>query len=438
MEQTLSIVILAAGKGSRMKSSLPKVMHKVANREMLNLVIDGAKILKPSNITVVLSEDTISYKDQIQAAHQDFSINFVVQKEQKGTAHALVAGVKSVEKVGSKVLVLYGDTPLLSYPTLNMMVESLNDSQLSVLAFDCFEPNNYGRVIIDEKGIVDRIVETKDASLDEQKVTLCNSGVMSMSKSTLSLIKQIKNENKSGEYYLTDLVKIAKENSLKVSCNKSNQFEVLGVNSKLELATVEKIAQNQLRLQYLDAGVTMIDPDSVYFSFDTLISSDVTIYPNVYFGPGVRIANSVTIKSFSDIEGADIDSGSVIGPFARIRPGTKINKNVKIGNFVEIKAANISDGAKVSHLSYIGDSEVGKNSNIGAGVITCNYDGKNKHKTTIGEDCFIGSNSALVAPVIIANKSLIGAGSVITKNVEEGDLAIARSKQVNLAGKGNK
>lgn len=438
MEQTLSIVILAAGKGSRMKSSLPKVMHKVANREMLNLVIDGAKILKPSNITVVLSEDTISYKDQIQAAHQDFSINFVVQKEQKGTAHALVAGVKSVEKVGSKVLVLYGDTPLLSYPTLNMMVESLNDSQLSVLAFDCFEPNNYGRVIIDEKGIVDRIVETKDASLDEQKVTLCNSGVMSMSKSTLSLIKQIKNENKSGEYYLTDLVKIAKENSLKVCCNKSNQFEVLGVNSKLELATVEKIAQNQLRLQYLDAGVTMIDPDSVYFSFDTLISSDVTIYPNVYFGPGVRIANSVTIKSFSDIEGADIDSGSVIGPFARIRPGTKINKNVKIGNFVEIKAANISDGAKVSHLSYIGDSEVGKNSNIGAGVITCNYDGKNKHKTTIGEDCFIGSNSALVAPVIIANKSLIGAGSVITKNVEEGDLAIARSKQVNLAGKGNK
>lgn len=438
MDQTLSVVILAAGKGSRMKSSLPKVMHKIANREMLNLVIDGAKTLKPSNITVVLSEDTILYKDQIQSSHSDFLINFVVQKEQKGTAHALVAGVKSIDRVGSKVLVLYGDTPLLSHATLNLMVESLNTSQLSVLAFDCFEPNNYGRVIVDSNGGIDRIVEAKDANIEERKVTLCNSGVMSMTKSTLSLIKQIKNENNSQEYYLTDLVKIVKENALKVSCNKSSQFEVLGINSRLELATVEKIAQNQLRIQYLESGVTMIDPDSVYFSFDTFISNDVTIYPNVYFGPGVRIANSVTIKSFSDIEGAEIGPGSVIGPFARIRPGSRIDRNVKIGNFVEVKASNLSEGVKIGHLSYIGDCAIGKNSNIGAGVITCNYDGRNKHQTQIGDNCFVGSNSALIAPVKIANKSLIGAGSVITKNVEEGDLAIARSKQTNLPGKGVK
>ncbi|NBV06214.1 MAG: bifunctional UDP-N-acetylglucosamine diphosphorylase/glucosamine-1-phosphate N-acetyltransferase GlmU [Proteobacteria bacterium] len=439
MTSNLSILILAAGKGTRMKSDLPKVMHKIANREMLNSVIDEAKILQPKNITIVVSEEMQNFQEKIIKEHAEAKISFALQKERKGTAHAVSTGLKNLHDLGEKLLILYGDTPLTSHATLKKMIDKLDDFSLCILGFEDEEPNTYGRLVVDEKGHLEKIVEFKDATEEEKKIALCNSGVIAVAgKQIKNLLNAVKNDNAAKEFYLTDIVAIAGEMGLKRTFLKTEIEEVLGVNSRVELAKLEKIKQDQIRKKMMDSGVTLLDPSSVYFSFDTEIENDVIIHPQVFFGAKVKIKKNVEIKSFCHIEGSEIGSGSFIGPFARIRPETKIAENVRIGNFVEVKKSQLKKGVKINHLSYIGDAEIGENSNIGAGTITCNYDGYKKSQTKIGKNVFVGSNSALIAPVEISDRALIAAGSVITKNVEADNLAVARAKQINIAEGGKK
>lgn len=439
MTNNLSILILAAGKGTRMKSDLPKVMHKVTNREMLNLVIDEAKFLNPKNITIVVSEEMKDSEVKIIAAHPEVKISFALQKERKGTAHAVSCGLDKIPSLGEKLLILYGDTPLTTHQTMKKMSDKLDDFALCILGFDDEEENAYGRLVVDAKGHLEKIVEYKDATDEERKIALCNSGVVAVDGAAIkNLLSKVKNDNAAGEFYLTDIVAIAGELGLKRTFIKTDLEEVLGVNSRVELARVESIKQNRIRKKMMDSGVTMIDPQTVYFSFDTKISNDVVIHPNVFFGPEVEIHKNVEVKSFSHIEGAEIATGAIVGPFARIRPGTKIDENVRIGNFVEVKKSHLKKGAKVNHLSYIGDSEIGSAANIGAGTITCNYDGYSKFKTKIGDRVFVGSNSALVAPIKIGDDSVIAAGSVITKDVEKESLAVARGRQTNIEQGGKK
>jgi bifunctional UDP-N-acetylglucosamine pyrophosphorylase / glucosamine-1-phosphate N-acetyltransferase len=437
MTKNISIIILAAGKGTRMKSELPKVMHKVAGREMLNMVIDTAKKSNPKNISIVISEEMERFKEKIIQTHPEIKISFVIQKERKGTAHAVQTGLSALDKIAEKVVILYGDTPLISSQIIEKMIEKINKSALCVLGFHCFEENGYGRLVIDQEGHLARIVERKDSNDEEKKITLCNSGVVAVKGEQIeSLLQQVKNENAAGEFYLTDIVGIANNNSLKSSFIETKEEEVLGVNSRVELAKVETIKQNQIRKEMMESGVTLLDPNSVYFSFDTKIAAETIIHPQVFFGQNVEIASNVEIRSFSHIEGAKIGAKSVIGPFARIRPETEIGEEVRIGNFVEVKKSKIKKGAKVNHLSYVGDSYVDELANIGAGTVTCNYDGYNKFKTRIGKNVFIGSNSSLVAPVEIADGAVVGAGSVITEDVLKDELAIARSKQTNISDGG--
>lgn len=422
-----------------MKSDLPKVMHKVAGREMLNMVIDEAKIFQPKNITIVVSDEMKNSEEKILLSHPKTKIDFVLQKERLGTAHAVKTALEKIKDLGEKVLILYGDTPLIEHKTLQKMVEKLEDFSLCVLAFDDEEENSYGRLVVDEKGHIEKIIEFKDASAEERKIALCNSGVMAVDGAKIfSMIAQIGNNNAAGEFYLTDIVAIAGGMGLKRTFIKTEMEEVLGINSRIELAKIEKIKQQKIRKKMMSEGVTLLDPTSVYFSSDTKISSDVIIHPSVFFGRDVVIEKNVEIRSFCHIEGAKIASGAVVGPFARIRPETKIAENVHIGNFVEVKKSSVRRGAKVNHLSYIGDAEIGENSNIGAGTITCNYDGYSKFKTIIGDGVFVGSNSSLVAPLEVGDGAVIGAGSVITKNIAKDDLAIARSKQASVPQGGKK
>jgi bifunctional UDP-N-acetylglucosamine pyrophosphorylase/glucosamine-1-phosphate N-acetyltransferase len=439
---SLSIIILAAGKGTRMKSSKPKVLHKIANREMLNLVIDTAKEIKPDNISVVISSEMEKFGAEISKQHPKTNLTFAIQKQQLGTANAVEAGLKdlskSLKKVGDVVLVLYGDTPLIKAQTLKTMVADVTKQQnaVCVLGFHCYEDNKYGHLVIDKNQLI-RIVEFKDATAEEKAITLCNSGVIAVNGSQLkNLLAKINNKNASGEFYLTDIVGVARKQGLSCGFIHTDENEVMGVNSRVELAKAEKIKQKEIRKHLMESGVTMPNPKSVYFSFDTKISNDVIIHPNVVFGTGVEIASDVEIKSFCYIEGAKIASGAVVGPFARLRPETILEANTKIGNFVEVKKSTIKKGAKVNHLSFVGNAEIGEEANIGAGTITCNYDGYKKSKTKIGKNVFVGSNTALVAPVEIGDNAVIGAGSVIVNNVKKDDLAIARSKQENIKNGG--
>ena len=433
----ISIIILSAGKGTRMKSELPKVMHRVAGREMVNMVIDEAKKLNPKNITLVVSPEMEIFYDKIKNEHKNQQIDFVIQNERKGTGHAVSCTISTFndnKKLHKKVLILYGDTPLISHKTLEKMLQKIDDFSLCLLGFDDEKENAYGRLVINDSGHLEKIVEFKDADEIERKIALCNSGVIAVDGDALPhLLSQIKNNNSAQEFYLTDIVAIANNRGLKCTFIKTNITEVLGVNSRAELANIEKIKQKQIRQKMMENGVTLVSPKTVHFNFDTEIAQDTIIHPHVVFGSAVKIATNVEIKSFCHIEGAHIQKNAVIGPFARIRPQSEIHENVHIGNFVEIKKSQIAKNSKINHLSYIGDSEIGENTNIGAGTITCNYDGFNKFKTKIGDNVFIGSNSALVAPVEIKNGAIVGAGSVITKNVEIDDLAVSRTSQTNIS-----
>jgi len=426
----LALIILAAGKGTRMKSSLHKVLHPLGGRPMLHHLIDTAAPLNPSRKVVVVGAG----KEQVEASVGD-QADIVVQEPQLGTGHAVQVTKEQLADFKGDVLILYGDVPLLSQATMKKMVDTRADTGAAVvvLGFTPADAKAYGRLKVNENANLDAIVEYKDATEKERAITLCNSGIMSLDGNHMfTLLDALDNDNAAGEYYLTDVVEIANSKGLGCAVVEADEQEVMGVNSRSELAEAEAVFQASRRQFFMDEGVTLTDPTSVYFSHDTKIGADVSIAPNVVFGPGVEIAANVTINAFCHLEGAKVGEGSSIGPFARLRPAADLGKDVKVGNFVEIKKATVEDGAKVSHLSYIGDARIGKNANIGAGTITCNYDGYFKYHTDIGEGAFIGSNSALVAPVAIGDGAIVGAGSVVTMAVEGDALAVARGKQREL------
>jgi bifunctional UDP-N-acetylglucosamine pyrophosphorylase / glucosamine-1-phosphate N-acetyltransferase len=420
-------VILAAGLGTRMKSSLPKTLHRLAGRSMLRHLIASAEQVF-SRITVVLGPD-MDLVRQEATPHTS-----VVQHDRLGTAHA---ALQAIEHFGDgRVAVLYADNPLIRPATMRRLLDHTPDNGLALLAFHTTAPNRYGRVITGQDGMVERIVEYADATPAEREITLCNAGVLCAAASDMARwLRAVRNDNTKGEYYLTDLVALARAESRPVHAVEAPAEELAGVNSRAELAQAEVTLQSWLRTSAMDAGVTMTDPATVHLSTDTEFGQDVTIEPNVFFGPGVKVASNVTIRAFSHIEGATIGSGSIIGPFARLRPGAELERNVHVGNFVEIKATHMGEGAKANHLTYLGDASVGARTNLGAGTITCNYDGVHKHKTTIGSDAFVGSDVSLIAPVTIGDGAYIGTGSVITDDVESDAFAIARQRQTVKPGR---
>jgi bifunctional UDP-N-acetylglucosamine pyrophosphorylase/glucosamine-1-phosphate N-acetyltransferase len=420
-------IILAAGFGTRMKSSLPKTLHRLAGRSMLgHLLASCAPVF--DRIVVVLGPDM----EPVRLAAQPHMC--VVQEERLGTAHA---AMQAMEHFGTgQVAVLYADNPLIRTSTLRRLLDSHTGGSLSLLAFRPSDPAKYGRVITNAGGLVERIVEYADASPAERTIDLCNAGVLCGGSAEMQRwLKAVRNDNVKAEYYLTDVVALAHAGGHTVRAVEAPADELAGVNSRSELAKAEAVLQGWMRDAAMEAGVTMVDPSSVFLSADTQLSHDVTIEPNVFFGPGVTVAPNVTIRAFSHIEGATIGSGSIIGPFARLRPGAVLDRDVHVGNFVEIKAAHLSAGVKANHLSYIGDATVGSKTNIGAGTITCNYDGTNKHQTTIGANVFVGSDVALVAPVTVGDGAILAAGSVITDDVEPDALALARGRQVQKPGR---
>lgn len=420
-------VILAAGLGTRMKSTLPKTLHRLAGRSMLRHLLASCEPVF-DRIVVVLGPEMDAVRKEA-APHA-----CVVQQERLGTAHA---ALQAVEHFGTgHVAVLYADNPLIRTATLRRLLEGHGAGGLSLLAFRPQDPAEYGRVIAGPDGLVERVVEYADATPAERAVPLCNAGVLCGAASDMTRwLRAVRADNAKGEYYLTDAVALAHAEGRPVGVVEAPADELAGVNSRGELARAEAVLQGWMREVAMAGGVTMVDPSSVFLAADTKLGTDVTIEPNVVFGPGVSVASAVTIRAFSHLEGVDIGPGCIIGPFARLRPGTKLEQDVHVGNFVEVKAATLAPGVKANHLSYIGDASVGAGTNIGAGTITCNYDGVNKHRTRIGAGVFIGSDTALVAPVSVGDGAIIGAGSVITDDVEPDALALARGRQVQKPGR---
>jgi len=435
-QNQLAVVVLAAGKGTRMKSSLPKVMHQLSYRSMLYLVLDQVSKLSPKQVILVCSQHLLAYQQQILAEFSHLPLVFVLQEQQLGTAHAVSSALPELAKKPAKqVLVLYADTPLITSQTLLLMLAKLSSATLAVLSFRQQNPHQYGRLLTNPQNQeqVLQIIEHKDCTPQQHEITLCNSGVMAIDGELLpSLLAKVNNHNKAGEYYLTDLIAIANQQNLTCQHLPVAKEEVLGVNSRVELAMVEKIHQKQLKKTLQENGVTILMPKNTYIAYDAKIASDVVLHPFVVIGTNVVIESQVEIKSFSHLQGVLVKSQATVGPFARIRPNSIIEQQAKIGNFVEIKNSTIGKNSQVNHLSYVGDAVIGNKTNIGAGTITCNYDGYQKSTTTIGDEVFVGSNSCLIAPVVIESNTVIAAGSVITQNLPKGDLAIARSKQTNI------
>ena len=427
-----AVIILGAGLGTRMNSDLPKVLHPIAGAPMLVHAMQAAMVLDPVRCVVVAGYEAAQVEKAALAHDPDVTV--VVQAEQLGTGHAVAQAQAALADFVGDALVLYGDTPFIRPDTLEAMIEARQTHDIVVLGFEAEEPARYGRLIL-KGGQLDRIVEYKDATDDERAVTLCNSGVIAADAATLfDLVAAIGNDNAAGEYYLTDIIAIARARGLTATVVECAEAETLGINSRFELAQAEALFQNAARMTALDDGVTLIAPETVYFAYDTVIGRDAVIEPNVVFGPGVTVESGATIRAFSHLEGCHVSRGAIVGPYARLRPGAELAENTRVGNFVEVKNAVIAEGAKVNHLSYIGDADIGPRSNIGAGTITCNYDGVSKHHTTIGADVFIGSNTMLVAPVSVGDQAMTASGSVITRDVPAGDLAVARARQDNKAG----
>lgn len=435
MDKNTAVIILAAGKGTRMKSTLPKVLHSIGHKPMVNHVMDIASSLSAHSPILVISPQLSSLEEKLES-----KASIAVQKEQLGTADAVKSALPLLPKNIEKVAILYADTPLVKEETIKEMLETLTKENVAcVLGFRPDDPAEYGRLVVNYEGGLESIIEYKDASEKEREISLCNSGVIALHGSQIQqLVNKIDNNNAKKEYYLTDVISLARKEGLSCSVVEADQDEVLGVNNREQLSEAEYIFQSRKRKEFMLNGVTLHDPETTYFAHDTSIENDVTIEPNVFFGEKVSIASGVHIKAFSHIEGTKIGKNTVIGPFARLRPDTRLAPNTKVGNFVEIKKSNIKEGSKINHLSYIGDAIVEKNVNIGAGTITCNYDGQNKYQTHIEEGAFIGSNTALVAPITVGKNVLVAAGSTLTKNVEKDHLAIGRSKQTNLPKKPKK
>ena len=433
-ERPCALVILAAGQGTRMNSDLPKVLHPLGGVPLVVHAMDAGVALAPERTVVVVGHGGAQVEQAVRTHDEDAIC--VHQAEQLGTGHAVLQAAAALEGFSGDVIVLYGDTPFISDDTLARMLAARATHDIVVLGFEAANPGRYGRLVMEGDRLA-RIVEAKDASPDELAIGFCNSGLMAADAETLmALLAEVGNDNASGEYYLTDVPAIAAAKGLSATAISCAEAETLGINTRAELAGAEALFQQRKRAEVLEGGVTMTAPDTVFFAHDTWIGRDVVIEPNVVFGPGVTVENDATIRAFSHLEGCHLGARSIVGPYARLRPGAELGNDARIGNFVEIKAAEIGEGAKVNHLSYIGDAEIGDGSNIGAGTITCNYDGVFKHRTVVGRDVFIGSNTMLVAPVTVGDKAMTGSGSVITSDVPAGDLGLARAKQVNKTGLG--
>jgi bifunctional UDP-N-acetylglucosamine pyrophosphorylase/glucosamine-1-phosphate N-acetyltransferase len=421
-------VVLAAGEGTRMRSSLPKVLHPLAGETLLAHVLRAVPKGQTADLAVVIGPDHQAVADEARRRRTDAAI--FVQHERLGTAHAVLAAREAIARGADDLLIVFGDTPLISSATFERLRAPLkNGATLAVLGFRAADPTGYGRLLT-QGGRLVAIREHADASADERRIDLCNAGVMAFAgRQALEIIDRIGNANSKGEYYLTDAVAIVRDMGQEAVVIETSEDEVHGINTKAQLADAEAVMQARLRQAAMEAGVTLIAPETVFLSADTQFGKDVTIEAFVVIGPGVSIADGAVIHSFSHLTEASIGRGASVGPFARLRPGTSLGDGAKIGNFVETKAARLEAGVKVNHLAYIGDTEVGANTNIGAGTVTCNYDGYSKHKTLIGKAAFVGTNSALVAPVKIGNGAYIGSGSVITKDVPDDAMAVERSLQ---------
>ena len=431
-----ALIILAAGKGTRMNSDLPKVLHPIAGEPMLLHALAAGETLAPEVRVVVAGHGADQVRDATLA--HDAQIKVVEQSEQLGTAHAVAQAKHALESFDGMALVLYGDTPFIQAETLEKMRDALTSSDVVVLGFEAADPARYGRLVMNGQQL-DRIVEFKDASEKERMITLCNSGVVACNAALLfDLIDAVDNNNASEEYYLTDIIGLARQRGLSATAVTCDEWETVGINSRAELARAEVDFQTRARAALLEDGVTMTAPETVFLARDTVIGRDTLIEPHVVFGPEVTVESGATIRAFSHLEGCHVSRGAIIGPYARLRPGAELSENVRIGNFVEIKNAQIAEGAKVNHLSYIGDATIGAAANIGAGTVTCNYDGVMKHHTHVGAGAFIGSSTMLVAPVSIGDGAMTGSGSVITSDVEPDALALARAPQVEKPGMARK
>jgi len=416
-----------------MRSSRSKVLHEVAGMPVISHVVTTAMQAECDFVAVVTGRNAEAVGEAVHGIMPQVSLHG--QTERLGTAHAVLAARQALEKGHDDILVLFGDTPLLRPQTLKSMRDRISDGNaVVVLGFETDDPTGYGR-LVQADGKLLAIREHKDASEEERAITLCNGGLMGFAGETaLELLDAIDNANSKGEYYLTDIVEIANAKGLKVSAMVADEDELMGINTRAELAKAETLWQSRRRRQIMLSGVSMTAPETVFLSHDTEIGQETLIEPNVIFAPGVKIGEGVTIKAFSYLEGSRISDNAVIGPYARLRPGTELAANTKVGNFVEIKKAKVGEGAKVNHLTYLGDAEIGPGANIGAGTITCNYDGMNKHLTRIGASAFIGSNTALVAPVTVGDGAYIASGSVITGDVPEDAMGIGRARQANKDG----
>ncbi len=433
---SIALVILAAGKGTRMKSDLPKVLHPIAQVPMLVHAMRAGAALEPERVVIVAGHGAEAVDRAARA--ENAAAQVVLQSEQRGTAHAVDQARAALADFSGDVAVLYGDTPFVRPETLEKMLAARKRHDLVVLGFLASDPARYGRLVMTGERL-DRIVEFKDADAAERAIPLCNSGLVACDRALLfDLIAGVGNDNAAGEYYLTDIVALARARGLSATAVTCGESETMGINSRAELAAADRVFQTRARAALLEAGVTLMAPETVYLAQDTVIGRDAVIEPNVVFGPGVTVESGAAIRAFSHLEGCHVGRGATVGPYARLRPGTELAEDVRIGNFVELKNARIDAGAKVNHLSYIGDAGVGAAANIGAGTITCNYDGVMKHRTEIGARAFIGSNTMLVAPVRVGAEAMTATGSVISRDVEDGALALARAKQENKPGRARK
>ncbi|WP_276118349.1 bifunctional UDP-N-acetylglucosamine diphosphorylase/glucosamine-1-phosphate N-acetyltransferase GlmU [Pararhizobium qamdonense] len=428
MKRTCLAIVLAAGESTRMKSSMSKVLHPVAGRPMIAHVVESLVNASIASVALVLGRDADAV--QSAAARSDIDMSAFLQTERLGTGHAVLAAKDAIAKGYDDILVVFGDTPLITAAPLLAARQGLADgNDVVVIGFHTADPSGYGRLLIDNGALV-AIREQKDATEDEKKITYCNGGLMAINGAkALELLGKIGNANAKGEYYLTDIVEIVRAGGGKAIAVEAPETELTGCNNRAELAMIEAIWQKRRRHEMMVSGVSMIAPETVFLAFDTQIAQDVLIEPNVVFGPGVTIESGAVIHAFSHLEGAYVSAGATVGPYARLRPGANLGPDSKVGNFCEVKKAEIGAGAKVNHLTYIGDAFVGAKTNIGAGTITCNYDGVNKHITRIGANAFIGSNSSLVAPVSIGDGALVASGSVVTEDVPDDAVAFGRARQ---------
>lgn len=428
----VSLIILAAGQGTRMNSDLPKVLHKVAAAPLLHHAMAAGRALEPARTVVVVGHGAEEVAKSARAFDEEAET--VLQAEQLGTGHAVAQAAPLLADAPGEAIVLYGDTPFIRAETLQAMLAARAQHGVVVLGFHTRDPGRYGRLLTQGDTLL-AIREYKDATDKEREITLCNSGVICASAQTLfQLVAKLGNANASGEYYLTDVVELARAEGLSAGVVICDEAETLGINTRAQLAVAEAEFQNRARAAALEDGVTLTAPETVFFALDTVIGRDAVIGPHVLFGPGVTIESGAEIKGFCHLEGCHVSRGADVGPFARLRPGAELAEDVHVGNFVEIKNAILDEGVKVGHLTYIGDADVGEHTNIGAGTVTCNYDGVMKHRTTIGKRVFVGSDTMLVAPVTLGDGALTGSGSVITEDVPAGALALGRARQVNRPG----